>query len=88
MTQVNFETPMLTGVQEYILRARQSTPGRDAIFLMMCCCLENRLPANLRGAETIAWISRQARSDDAVVTDRTRDRRGGSSDHERNIHAA
>jgi tRNA (cmo5U34)-methyltransferase len=45
---LNFETHLLSGVQEYIVRARQSIPGRDTTFLITRCCLETRLSPSAR----------------------------------------
>lgn len=43
MSQIDFETQVLTGVENYILRARQSIPGRDAIFLIARALFETKL---------------------------------------------
>lgn len=48
MSRVDFEKHVLTGIDDYVLRARQSIPGRDALFLIARSCLENKLPANAR----------------------------------------
>ncbi|MBD2770929.1 class I SAM-dependent methyltransferase [Iningainema tapete] len=45
MSKLDFEKHFLTGIDEYILRVRQSIPGRDALFLIARCCLENKLSA-------------------------------------------
>lgn len=43
MSQTDFEKHLLTGVEEYVLRARQSIPGRDAIFLIVRALFENKI---------------------------------------------
>lgn len=43
MSQIDFEKHVLTGVEEYVLRARQSIPARDAIFLIARALFENKL---------------------------------------------
>jgi hypothetical protein len=35
MSKVDFEKHVLTGIDEYILQARQSIPARDALFLIV-----------------------------------------------------
>jgi len=43
MSQIDFEKHILTSVNEYVLRARQSIPGRNAIFLIARALFENKL---------------------------------------------
>ena len=40
----NFEADRLAGVDEYVERARQSIPGRDAIFAIALAALDARVP--------------------------------------------
>ena len=46
MSKIDFEKHVLTGIDDYVLRARQSIPGRDALFAIARCYLENKLLEN------------------------------------------
>lgn len=46
MSKIDFEKHILTGIDDYVLRARQSIPGRDALFAIARCYLENKLSEN------------------------------------------
>lgn len=48
MSKVDFEKHVLTGIDDYVLRAQQSIPGRDSLFLIARGCLENKLSVNAR----------------------------------------
>ncbi len=48
MSQVDFEKHASTGIEEYVLRARQSIPGRDAIFLIARALFEIKLAENAK----------------------------------------
>lgn len=48
MSKVDFEKHVLTGIDDYVLRARQSIPGRDALFSIARSCLEIKLSANAK----------------------------------------
>ncbi|VEP13380.1 Methyltransferase type 12 [Hyella patelloides LEGE 07179] len=43
MSETDFEKHILTGIDDYVLQARQCIPGRDALFLMARCYFENKL---------------------------------------------
>lgn len=48
MSKVAFEKHILTGIDDYVLRARQSIPGRDALFLIARSYLENKLSVDAK----------------------------------------
>jgi len=47
MSKTEFEK-LLSGINEYVERARQSIPGRDALFLIARSYLENKLSTNAK----------------------------------------
>ena len=65
MSQVDFEKQLVAGVDEYVLCARQSIAGRDALFLILRALFENRLAARAKilvvgagGGEEIVSLGR------------------------------
>ena len=46
MSKIDFEKHILTGIDDYAVRARQSIPGRDAFFAIARCYFENQLIKN------------------------------------------